>query len=143
MLAKISGLGLVLFVTACTGANRHAGVALESRAHSPGLFVGHSTDGDTVIASSHYLAMNGLATTDSDLGIPPREDGASGEMLCRREMLTGTHVPRWVCRYEDDLSQGREFLHSVLAAPVLSIDRKVLAPALSVRGAPGMRMPLP
>jgi hypothetical protein len=87
--------------------------------------------------------MSGLATTDADLGLPARKIGGSGEMLCRREMLTGTHVPRWVCRYQDDLDADREKLHTLLAAPRLSVDRGVNAPAITVRAGNGPRAPMP
>jgi hypothetical protein len=104
--------------------------------------VGHSQHGEVVVAATHYRAMIGLATTDVDLGLTPRKYG-SGEMLCKREMLTGTHVPRWICRYQEDLDTDRDRLHTELAVPRLSMDRGVVAPAITVRAGSGTRMALP
>jgi hypothetical protein len=118
MLSRTAGLGLVLLMSACAGTTKNKVLVLESP-RSPGLFLGHSVDGDVVVASTHYLAMSGLATTDTELGLPARQSG-SGEMLCRREMLTGTHVPRWICRYQEDIDADRERLHSDLASPRFS-----------------------
>jgi hypothetical protein len=142
MFPRMAELGLVFLVSACAGANKNTRYQVESRANSPGLFVGHSESGDVVVASTHYLAMSGLATTDTDLGLPARK-GGSGEMQCRREMLTGTHVPHWVCRYQEDVDAGREHLRTLLEAPRLSVDRSVIAPAITVRAGPGTRVPLP
>ena len=84
-----------------------------------GLFVGHSTNGDIVVASTHYGAMAGLATTAEELGIPGSKD-KDGQMLCSREMPTGTHVPRWICRYQDDVRRERELTRDWLDVPRLS-----------------------
>jgi hypothetical protein len=136
MLPRTAGLGLVLLVSACAGTNRSTRFTLESAPNSPGLFVGHSETGDVVVAATHYLAMAGLATTDTDLGLPGRQSG-SGEMLCRREMLTGTHLPRWICRYYDDIESQRERLHSELSVPRFSPDRNTFGPPISGRSGPG------
>jgi len=112
---------------------------LESAAHSPGLFVGHSDTGDVVVAATHYLAMAGLATTDTDLGLPGRAWG-SGDMLCKREMLTGTHVPRWVCRYQDDIDAERERLHSALSVPRFNPGKSAFGAPITGGAGPGHAM---
>ena len=43
---------------------------------SSGLYVGHSTSGDVVLAASHYDAMAGLATTAGELGL--KDTGKDG-----------------------------------------------------------------
>jgi hypothetical protein len=134
MLSRTAGLGLVLLLSACAGTTKNKVLVLESP-RSPGLFLGHSVDGEVVVASTHYLAMSGLATTDTDLGLPARQSG-SGEMLCRREMLTGTHVPRWICRYQEDIDADRERLHSDLSMPRFS-PAGVFGPAIAGKSGPG------
>lgn len=86
---------------------------------SPGMFVGHTDDGEVVVAASHYDAMNGLAVMDTDLGLEKRKDG-DGAMLCRREVPTGSHVPHWMCRYVDDVERERQLTLNELQRPFLS-----------------------
>ena len=64
------------------------------------LYVGTSENGDLVVAATHYDAMSGLAVTADEVGEKTKEG-----MTCRREMLTGTHVPAWYCRYNKDVAQ--------------------------------------
>jgi hypothetical protein len=46
--------------------------------------------------------MSGLAVAAADIG------AKEGDLLiCRREMLTGTHMPRWVCRYPKEAEMER------------------------------------
>lgn len=118
MIPKAAGLGLFVVLSACA-AHRYGSSTLVLREKSPGLFVGHSQDGQVVIAASHYDAMNGLAVVDTDLGLPGRKD-TSGAMICRREMPTGTHVPHWMCRYTDDLAHERQLTLNTLQQPMLS-----------------------
>lgn len=120
MIPKTAGLGLCAVLSACAAhRNVSSSSTLILREKSPGLFVGHSQDGQVVIAASHYDAMNGLAVEDTDLGLPSRKD-TSGAMICRREMPTGTHVPHWMCRYTDDLAHERQLTLNLLQAPALS-----------------------
>ncbi len=112
MLSRTAGLGLVLLLSACAGTTKNKVLVLESP-RSPGLFLGHSVDGDVVVAQS-----------------------GSGEMLCRREMLTGTHVPRWICRYQEDIDADRERLHSDLSMPRFS-PAGVFGPAIAGKSGPG------
>ena len=67
------------------------------------VYVGRGEDGEIVIAARHYDAMNGLAVAAADLGAKP------GDLLmCTREMLTGTHVPKWICRYPSEAERERQ-----------------------------------
>ncbi len=61
------------------------------------VYVGHSLTGEPIVASSHYDAMNGsaLATADGE------------KMICDREVVTGSHVPKWVCRFPADVEWDR------------------------------------
>jgi len=70
------------------------------------VYVGHSASGEVVMATTHADAMHGLAVAASDLGVPT---GSSDEtlLLCRKEMLTGTHVPTWICRYPTEVERQR------------------------------------
>ena len=47
------------------------------------------------ITASHYESMTGV-TLSSD-----RDDATT----CRREMITGSHIPRWYCSFRDDPAQ--------------------------------------
>jgi len=120
MLPKTALLALFALLTACAAHHRYAGSqTLVLREKSPGLFVGHSEDGQVVIASSHYDAMNGLAVEDVDLGMEARK-GGNGAMICRREVPTGSHMPHWMCRYTDDIEHERQVTLNTLQQPWLS-----------------------
>ena len=123
MLAKATAFCVVL-AAGCASTSRSvqqlSDVDLMGSARTPGLFVGHSTSGDLVVAATHYDAMVGLATTADELGLPTR-NGSSGEMLCQREMLTGSHLPLWTCRYKEDIEQARRIARDWLDQPNLSI----------------------
>jgi hypothetical protein len=136
MSPRMIGLSLCVLASGCAGVNRSA--PMESRAmmgapetgvltpdgeltqaaSSPRLFVGHSDTGQVVLAASHYEAMGGMAVQDTDLGLPASKN-TSGKMLCDREMLTGTHVPRWVCRYQDEVDKNRAETQASLQGPRL------------------------
>jgi hypothetical protein len=120
MLPKTALLALFALLSACAAHKRYAGnQTLVLREKSPGLFVGHSEDGQVVIASSHYDAMNGLAVEDVDLGMEKRK-GGNGAMICRREVPTGSHMPHWMCRYTDDVEHERQVTLNTLQQPWLS-----------------------
>jgi len=116
MLPKTALLALFVVVTACAAHHRRGTGELVLREKSPGLFVGTSETGETVIAASHYDAMNGLALVDTDLGLEARKAG-SGAMICRREVPTGSHVPHWMCRYTEDIEHERQLTLNTLAQP--------------------------
>jgi hypothetical protein len=120
MRAKVA-LPALLCLTAGCAAHLHRGTSqLVLREKSPGLFVGHTDDGEVVVAASHYEAMNGLAVMDTDLGLQPRNDVTSGAMICQREVPTGSHVPHWACRYTDDIAHERQVVLNTLQQPWLS-----------------------
>lgn len=56
-----------------------------------------SEAGDTLrITASHYESMTGVTLTS---------DGNDATTTCRREMITGSHIPRWYCSFRDDSAQ--------------------------------------
>ena len=67
------------------------------------LYVGTSTDGEIVVAATHYDAMNGLAVTADEVGQKSKEG-----MTCRRETVTGSHMPAWYCRYDKDIAAEQQ-----------------------------------
>ena len=122
----------VVLVAGCASTSRSVqNVDLMDSARTPGLFMGHSVSGDVVIAATHYDAMVGLATTADELGLPMRK-GSSGEMLCAREMLTGSHLPTWTCRYREDMEQSRRAARDWLDQPNLTIAATRALPTLSI-----------
>ena len=44
---------------------------------------------------------------DTDVGFPARGGGSDGLLLCNREMPTGSHLPKWICRYQEDIDRVR------------------------------------
>ena len=138
MLARTTAFCVVL-VAGCASTSRNVQtVQKEELAGSArsNLFVGHSTNGDIVVAANHYDAMGGLATTAEELGMPARK-GSNGQMLCQREMLTGTHVPQWICRYEEDVQATRQATMDWLQQPHTSIQGKPNMGAVLLGGGPG------
>lgn len=119
MLSKTALLALFAILSACAAHHRAGNSTLVLREKSPGLFVGHTDDGQVVIAASHYDAMNGLAVEDTDLGLEARKGGNSA-MICRREVPTGSHLPHWMCRYTDDMEHERQMVLNTLQQPFLS-----------------------
>jgi hypothetical protein len=55
-----------------------------------------------VVAASHFDAMSGTAVAAAAIG-----EKGDDKMICLRQMLTGTHVPTWVCRYQKDIEADR------------------------------------
>lgn len=111
-------LGLLVLVSGCAGNRasnlRGQGIELTEKGH--GLFVGHTDNGDVVVAASHYNAMNGLAVLDTDLGVPAAQ--SAGMMLCQRRVVTGSHMPHWLCMYQDDIDRERQRTTDDLLSPV-------------------------
>jgi hypothetical protein len=124
MLAKAAAV-VSIVLAGCAGPQRNGQVEILNRSES-GLFVGHSTNGDVVIAATHYGAMSGLATTADELGLKANEKDNDSKMLCQREMPTGTHVPRWVCRYQGDVARERQLTRDWLDQPRLSFTKGAL-----------------
>jgi hypothetical protein len=144
MIARTTALWIVL-LAGCASANRDTLTdGLADSARTPGMYFGHSQGGALVIAASHYDAMTGLATTADELGLPARQSG-SGEMLCQREMLTGSHLPTWTCRYKEDIEQQRRAARDWLDHPSVSLSQQRPAPTLTAfqRGGSGSRGMLP
>ena len=46
------------------------------------------------VSASHYQSMAGVMLQESD-----------APAVCKREMITGSHVPRWYCRFGEDSTQ--------------------------------------
>jgi hypothetical protein len=133
MSARTAAL-LVIIVAGCAGPQRKA--QLDSMSPSgTGLLVGHSTEGEVVLAANHYDAMTGLATTDQDLGLKARRNG-DGQMLCAREVPTGTHLPQWTCRYEQDIRDSRQAARDFLDQPHLSYAGSGTLPTLNTGRGP-------
>ncbi|TMB02122.1 MAG: hypothetical protein E6J64_17710 [Deltaproteobacteria bacterium] len=133
MLARTTALCVVL-VAGCAGANRNVPTEdLASSDRSPGLYMGHSQSGALVVAATHYDAMTGLATTADELGLASRK-GSNGEMLCQREVLTGSHVPSWTCRYVEDINETRRRTHDCLDQPQLSFTQRRGLPTIMSTG---------
>jgi hypothetical protein len=141
MLARATAFCVVL-VAGCASTSRSvqqqqlSDIDLMDSARTPGLFMGHSMQGDLVVAATHYDAMVGLATTADELGLPMRK-GSSGAMLCQREMLTGTHLPQWTCRYKEDIDQARRIARDWLDQPNLTLAGTRGAPTLNVAAGSG------
>ncbi len=112
-MTKLIALGALFFVFGCANDRAARVAALQERGDPDHpLYVGHSDKGEIVVAATHYDAMGGLAVTASDVGQKGKD-----RMICDREMLTGTHVPTWVCRYQKDIDAERSATHDWLDKP--------------------------
>lgn len=111
---KIRCVALMLLAcTACYSNNAAVKAKLLPRGdEARPLYVGTSINGDIVVAATHYDAMSGLAVAADDVG-QMTKDG----MTCSREMVTGTHVPAWFCRYDKDALQERMATQNYLSRP--------------------------
>jgi hypothetical protein len=88
-----------------------AGCATTKTDEAHPVYVGHGTDGELVMASTHYQSMTGFALASTDLKATGRKEV---DMVCKREMLTGTHLPEWICRYQADVEQDRDATQRML-----------------------------
>jgi hypothetical protein len=135
MSGKLIALSLCLLSAACAGWTSHKQPLESARPvvlvddqemmaarSSPNLFVGHSEEGKLVMAANHYAAMGGLAVEASDLGLPALSNGSTA-MLCERQVLTGSHLPRWICRYKDEADEDRAQVLQALQVPRLDYGR--------------------
>jgi hypothetical protein len=46
--------------------------------------------------------MSGLAVAAVDVGGKGQE-----QLLCARQMMTGTHIAKWICRYQAEIDAER------------------------------------
>jgi hypothetical protein len=100
-------LGLALLaIAACAAPGKSAVVDERSAQAAHPLFVGHGSDGETVMASTHYDSINGLSVASQDVGVTAGKDDRD-EFVCKRETLTGTHMPQWICRYKAEVEEDR------------------------------------
>lgn len=97
-------LGILLPLFACMHSKPNP--ALSRKGGDRAFFVGHTPSGELVVAAHHYDAMNGLAVTADEIDATSTEDGT--QLLCRREVITGSHYPEWICRYKDDQERVSE-----------------------------------
>jgi hypothetical protein len=135
-MVRSAGIMLVVFFSACASnlaQTRPDSIELTEKSH--GLFVGHTDNGDVVVAATHYNAMNGLAVLDTDLGVPAKD--SAGMMLCQRSVTTGSHMPRWICRYQDAIDRERAASQNDMNAPLGGIHIPASGPAM-VLGSSGI-----
>jgi hypothetical protein len=98
-------LGTLLpFILACAHEKQTAQLARKGGDRP--LFVGHTNGGMVVVAAKHADAMNGMAVLAQDIEGVDVEDGSI--LLCKREVITGSHYPQWICRYKDEQSKVDE-----------------------------------
>jgi hypothetical protein len=108
-MTKVALAGVLFALMGCVGS--HAAMKEKMSEHGDPehpLFVGHSDHGEVVVAATHYDAMGGMAVTARELGQKGYSGQGSDPLICDREMETGTHVPKWVCRYQKDVEAERE-----------------------------------
>ena len=91
------------FCSACVAAQSDVMLA-RSRDPAHPLYVGRTAGGELVMAASHADAMRGLAVAASDLAAP-RDTNGDDLLICRKEQLTGTHLPNWICRYPTEVER--------------------------------------
>lgn len=144
MLMRTGGLLLFVIISACAGQRKQVQPDdLRNSEKTPKLFVGHSQEGKVVVAATHGDAMSGLAVTDTDLGLASGK-GNSQDMRCVREMVTGTHVPTWICRYKAEEDEARLQMLNELSQPRVNAARPTAAATLTVGSGSGSRgAPLP
>ena len=113
-MTRTTALGIVLVLLGCASGTREAKLASLKEKGDPAhpLFVGHSDQGDIVVAASHWDAMQGMAVAASDLG-----EKSDDKLLCARQLLTGTHVPKWICRYQSEVDDMRRQTQNWLVEP--------------------------
>ena len=105
---KIVELGALLVLFGCATSRAAQTAALQERGDPEHpLYVGHSDTGDVVVAASHFDAMSGVAVAATDVGQKGQDKKGEEKLICAREMLTGTHVATWICRYPKDAEAER------------------------------------
>ena len=110
-MGRIAASVLLIGLSGCLASERQRMLAEKGDPEHP-LYVGRGDSGEIVVAASHYDAMNGLAVAAADIG------AKEGDLLiCAREMLTGTHVPKWVCRFPREQEMERAATQNWLDTP--------------------------
>lgn len=104
-------LALAFAISGCAAHDKAAvaqtsreGDAAAKRGSEHPVYVGHGSDGELVMASTHHDAMNGVAVASTELGITGKDDP---DLICKRETVTGTHMPQWICRYRKEVEEDR------------------------------------
>jgi phosphoglucomutase len=112
-MVKNVALGLGVLVCACAAVKNSAvaerpaaSEVAPKRGDAHPLYVGRGSDGELVMASSHHDAMNGLAVANQEIGVTSGPD-QGGDFICKRETITGTHMPQWICRYKAEVEEDR------------------------------------
>lgn len=120
MVRSAAVLGLFVLLSGCaastTASAPQRAILLSEKGH--GLFVGHTDNGEVIVAASHYDAVRGVAVSDTDLGVPKAQ--SEGQLLCAREIPTGSHVPHWMCRYMGQINADRNMAQTMLEMTVSS-----------------------
>jgi hypothetical protein len=118
-MAKIIALEVVLVLVGCANQRVVRYDTLKEHGDpSHPLYVGHSDTGDIVVAASHFDAMSGLAVAAVDVGEKGQE-----QLLCARQMMTGTHVAKWICRYQSEIEAERRETQDYLDGPRNSVGK--------------------
>src|SRR5882724_5734828 len=102
--ASMTRLSIALALcSACAVAQSDVGLA-RNRDPSHPLYVGRTADGEIVMAATHADSMRGLAVAATDRGAPKDTNG-DDLLICRKELITGTHFPNWICRYPTEVER--------------------------------------
>lgn len=112
-------LALTVAVSWACATQKPATNALTRSQEQSRLVVGHSESGEVVVSSTHLDAMRGLAIPESEIGVKGPED-VDGTLLCSRQIPTGSHMPRWICRYVHEIDQERLRTQAFLQAAKVS-----------------------
>ena len=112
-MTRIVALGAAFALFGCYSNNAAVKAKLQPKGDpNHPLYVGHTDKGELVIAATHYDAMAGLAVMADEV-----DQKIAEGMICRREMLTGTHVPSWTCRFKQDVDAEQRATQDWLDKP--------------------------
>src|SRR5438270_1077463 len=115
---RIATLLVLSGLIACAASQQRSVPLIERGDPAHPVYVGRGDAGEIVVAASHYDAMNGLAVAAADIG------AKEGDLLiCSREMITGTHVAKWYCRYPREMELERAATHDWLDKPRNCVSR--------------------
>jgi phosphoglucomutase len=103
-------------VLGCATPARQSLERLRSEDPSHPVYVGHSEDGQVVMATTHADAMHGLAVSATELGVAKDTNG-DDKLICQKEMLTGSHYPTWTCRYPTEIQKQRNAVRNFFDQP--------------------------